>query len=347
MQVKFLNNQIKAQHFRGVPPSEIMVPYPNINSLLESQANFYKDKIFIKIENEEMSYIDFYKKVNQHSNYLNKKKLKKKLFSVSNSNPIFFLIEIFSVWNNGGVVDLDSEIEKKLNFEKIFKDFKPNFSPNKKNKFYDICIKINGRQKNKIFLSHYNLLITAMGMSKNFNSKYENFFIYQYPFKEKLNLILAIILALYLGNSLEFIKKNCEINSKNKTTLFSEQYYSNNKIENIILPHNIKINQKHKNFRIGLFLPEVSGYASINIKKPKIHLENFFSIGKGMNHCELSIFNKNGSIESNNIGELVVRGHNIVQRIEGDDSIENYFKFGWFHTGIKGIKFNNEFFIKL
>ena len=51
MQVKFLNNQIKAQHFRGVPPSEIMVPYPNINSLLESQANFYKDKIFIKIEN--------------------------------------------------------------------------------------------------------------------------------------------------------------------------------------------------------------------------------------------------------------------------------------------------------
>ena len=52
MQVKFLNNQIKAQHFRGVPPSEIMVPYPNINSLLESQANFYKDKIFIKIENE-------------------------------------------------------------------------------------------------------------------------------------------------------------------------------------------------------------------------------------------------------------------------------------------------------
>ena len=90
MQVKFLNNQIKAQHFRGVPPSEIMVPYPNINSLLESQANFYKDKIFIKIENDEMSDINFYKKVNQYSNYLNKKKLKKIYFLYQTLIQFFF-----------------------------------------------------------------------------------------------------------------------------------------------------------------------------------------------------------------------------------------------------------------
>ena len=346
MQIKFLNNQIKAQHFRGVPPSEIMVPYPNINSLLESQANFYRDKIFIKIKNEKISYIDFFKKVNQYSNYLNTKTIKNKFFSVSGSNPIFLLIEIFSVWNNGGIIDLDSEIEQKLNFEKIFKDFEPYFSPNEKNKFYDICIKINSKQKNKIFLSHYNLLVTAMGMSKNFNSKFENFFMYEYPFKEKLNLILAIILTLYLGSSLEFIEKNHEINSNNKITLFAEKYYFNDKIEHIIMPHNIKRNYNNKNFRIGLFLPELSGYASINIKKPKIHLDNFFSIGKGMNHCELSIFNKNGEVKSNNIGELVVRGHNVVQKIEVNNN-ENHFKFGWYHTGLKGIKVNNEFFIQL
>ena len=347
MQIKILNNQIKAQHFRGVPPSEIMVPYPNINSLLESQANFYKNKIFIKIKNEEISYIDFLKKVKQCSNYLIEKKIEKKTFSISESNPIISLIEIFSIWNIGGVIDLDNEKNDDLNFEKIFKNYSTQFSPIQKNKFYDECIQFKNKDKNKIYLSHYNILVTTMGMSKNFNLEIENLFMYEYPFKKKLNLILAITLTLYMGSSFEFIDKNHDFNSNKKITLFTEKYFYNKKIENIILPHNILSIPKKPNFRISLFLSELSGYASMNMKKPKIHLDDFISIGKGMNHSELSIIDKDGIKKSNNIGKLVVRGHNVFQNIYGNLDIENYFKFGWFHTGLKGISIDDEFFIEL
>ena len=105
MQIKFLNNQNKAQHVRGVPPSEIMIPYPNIRSLLESQTNFFKDKIFIIYEDEKISYNDFFKKVNQFSNFLiNNNFDQNNLYSIYSNKPFFFLIELFAIWNIGGKI---------------------------------------------------------------------------------------------------------------------------------------------------------------------------------------------------------------------------------------------------
>ena len=349
MQIKFLNNQNKAQHVRGVPPSEVMVPYPNIRSLLESQANFLKDKIFIIYENDKISYNDFVKKVNQYSNFLIDNNLvKNNSYSISSNKPIFFLIELFAIWNIGGRINLSLKNNMKIDFEKIFKNYNSKFIPIKKNKFYDICMQFQNKNGNTIFLSEYNLLVTAMGISNNFNVNENNLFMYFYPFKNKLNLIFAILSSLYLGSEFQFLNKNHNFNKcKTITTLFIEEFFFSEKIKNIICPHYIFKLIKKTNFKVSFFIPDISGYISINMENPKILMKNFISIGFGMNHCELAIISNKGDIlPDEKIGDLVIRGHNIMEKINGIKNINNYFKYGWFHTGYKGILFKNEIFIQ-
>jgi len=350
MQIEFLNNQNKAQHVRGVPPSEIMVPYPNIRSLLESQANFLNDKIFIIYEDKKISYNEFYIKVNQFSNFLIDNNLSQNnLYSISSDKPIFFLIELFAIWNIGGILNLNFKNNININFEKIFKNYNSKFIPIKKNKFYDICVQFQNKNNHTIFLSEYNLLVTAMGISNNFNVNEKNMFMYFNPFKNKLNLILATLSSLYIGAKFKFLNKEHNFNkSNNITTLFIEKFFFNEKIKNIICPHYICKSRVKNNFKVNFYIPDISGFISINMKNPQILKKNFISIGFGMNHCELAIINNKGDIlNDGKIGELVIRGHNIMQKINGVKNINNYFKYGWFHTGYKGILIKNEIFIQL
>jgi len=349
MQIKFLNNQNKAQHVRGVPPSEIMIPYPNIRSLLESQTNFFKDKIFIIYEDEKISYNDFFKKVNQFSNFLiNNNFDQNNLYSIYSNKPFFFLIELFAIWNIGGKINLSLKNNIRVDFEKIFKNYNSKFIPIKKNKFYDICIQFQNKNGKTIFLSEYNLLITAKGISNNFNENENNLFMYFNPFKNKLNLIFATLSSLYLGAKFKFLNKNHNfIKCNDITTLFIEEFFFSPKIKNIICPHYIFKSTVKTNFKVSFYSSDISGYISINMKNPKILMKNFISIGFGMNHCELAIINNKGNIlPDGKIGELVIRGHNIMEKINGIKNINNYFKYGWFHSGYKGIIVKNEIFIQ-
>ena len=107
-----LNQQTKENIFsahciRGIPQSEIMIPYPNIRSLLESQVLRYSNKTFIVFYSKQgsrikLSYKQFLRKINQGANFLESHGLGySDRIMIRARNDLDTLFRYFAVWMIG------------------------------------------------------------------------------------------------------------------------------------------------------------------------------------------------------------------------------------------------------
>ena len=112
MDYKLTTNIESAQSISGVPSSEIMIPYPSIRSLLDSQVQQYGNRTFLIInENDychQISFIDFFHQVCKCANFLRSQKI---CFGdrvkVNYNGKFRSLIQIFGIWEVGGTVYLN------------------------------------------------------------------------------------------------------------------------------------------------------------------------------------------------------------------------------------------------
>ena len=110
----------------------------------------------------------------------------------------------------------------------------------------------------------------------------------------------------------------------------------------------------------GYFSTECSSFATlIPADMNDSNYRSFFSdstalpIGGGLQTTEADIHDNNGSpVQDREFGELVIRGHTVMQRYVGNESgTDEAFKNGWLHTGREGYKItidenNVKFFLR-
>lgn len=169
-----------AHSVRGIPPSEILTPYPSIRSLLNSQVRRYGDRTFLIAysadgSRHQVSYLDFSRKVFQGANYLKNRGVNfGDRIPVTGSHGFSSLLEIFAIWTLGGVAvlkaDSGEEKENSAEFLDIIGEFDPEFQIGKKSRISDDVLLVYSRtHKGKtegIRLSHYNLLVEAMAVAE-------------------------------------------------------------------------------------------------------------------------------------------------------------------------------------
>ncbi|MFQ6616622.1 MAG: class I adenylate-forming enzyme family protein [Fidelibacterota bacterium] len=165
---------------RGIPPSEILTPFPSIRSLLNSQVRRYGDRIFL-INHQadgnrtELSYEDFSRKVFQGANYLKDQDVQfgDRVAPVS-SRGVSALQEVFAIWTLGAVAVLNPETGEEERdrdrFEELTGDFSQEFRIGRKSRIDDDALLVYARTPEEkvrgIRLTHYDLLVEAMAVAR-------------------------------------------------------------------------------------------------------------------------------------------------------------------------------------
>tara|TARA_B100000315_G_scaffold260929_1_gene327603 strand:- start:17065 stop:18258 length:1194 start_codon:yes stop_codon:yes gene_type:complete len=365
----------------GIPPSEILIPYPSIRSLLNSQARWQGDKTFLITFDEEgkkinTTFIQFYKDVSRTANFLreNNAQFGDRVL-VNLGNDVDSLIQCFSVWMVGaGAVVLPENIpdEKAENFLKsvncktvfptdtpfseLLKNHSDQFEIGKKSKLEDdvlIFVKQTDSGLKGVLLSHYNVLVTAMATADRLKLDGETTLFCGLPLLEVSGILGVVNSALY-GGSPVFLS-----NTKNLTdahilfTNFSElakfaAEQGPNQLKHlnkIVCPNstNTEINSdliatelKSKMF-MGLCLSETSGFSTLGQFKYD-QSQQAITIGSSLRSNELDIHDGAGnSLPENEVGEIVIRGHSVMQGFVNDESAEKEMhQDGWFKTGLVG-----------
>lgn len=225
---KLSNPLFSAHSIRGIPPSEIMIPYPSIRSLLESQVSRYGDKTFVVFysregNKSELTYHQFFTRVSQAANFLKSRGVEYgDRISILACRNINTLIQYFAVWMGAGVSLPLQGKNKKIShffiqqsqasspFPEINSLFIENirgqnseFEIGKKSKLDDdvlIVFKENGRTNWRgIVLSHYNVLVDAMAIANWHGLTDDQTVLCGVQLSDVTGIVGCVMSALYAG----------------------------------------------------------------------------------------------------------------------------------------------------
>ena len=338
-----------AQSIRGVPPSEIMIPYPSIRSLLDSQVRRYGDRTFLIIEDgngrEEVSFTFLFKRVSQCANYLRREKIKfGDTVGITLDEPLAVLIQIFGVWAVGGTVDLrniSSSIfpNDPTEFESALDREADIAAVGKKSKLADDSLRIDNGNNLIVVLSHYNLIVNGMAIAERFKFTDDDILLCPDPVCELLTLSGGVMTALYAGCRILFTKDGSSDNlSKPVHTVFSCTPTPGFEADETVAPHTSFSGVNHSQVTTGFFMPELTGFASFSQASEKV-TENLIPIGTPLHLCEMTILDKSGEeLPNGEPGQIAVRGHNVMKGYFNDKRAnKKAFAHGWFNTGLTGL----------
>lgn len=340
---KNLHSNIEsAQSIRGVPSSEIMVPYPSIRSLLNSQVQRYGDQTFLCIRDNgnyrKISFNTFLEQVYRCANFLRREKVKfGDRVSVTYKEEYRSLIQVFGIWEVGGTVYLDEvksvfPMETHL-FDDALKEESPTTKIGKKSKLADECLIVRNNEGRHVILSHYNLIVNGMAIAERFHFNDHDILGCTEPISDVLNLTGTVMTALYTG---------CRVNLGNFQSVRGLFSYSNSrsiKAKTLIKPHT---SFKEKFGISGFFMPELTGFASFQSEDGKL-FDGMIPIGTPLHICEMAVIDHEGnSLKIGDYGELGVRGHNVMKGYAADHEANRaVFSHGWFHTGWTAVSQKN------
>lgn len=109
MKVQRHGNIFLAHCVHGIPPEEIMIPYPSIRSLFESQVLRHKEKTFVvfhssRKERSQLTYSQVYARMGQAANYLEAQDLSYgNRIALPVRNDVNALLLYFASWTVGAV----------------------------------------------------------------------------------------------------------------------------------------------------------------------------------------------------------------------------------------------------
>ena len=346
---KLQANRESAQSIRGVPPSEIMIPYPSIRSLLDSQVRRYGDRTFLIIEDgngrEEVSFTFLFKRVSQCANYLRREKIKfGDTVGITLDEPLAVLIQIFGVWAVGGTVDLrniSSSIfpSDPTAFESALDGEADIAAVGKKSKLSDDSLRIDNGNNLIVVLSHYNLIANGMAIAERFKFTDDNILLCPEPVCELLTLSGGVMTALYAGCRILFTKVGSSDNlSEPVHTAFSSTPTPGFETDETVVPHTSFSKVNHSQVATGFFMPELTGFASFSQASEKV-TENLIPIGTPLHLCEMTILDKSGEeLPNGEPGQIAVRGHNVMKGyFNNKKANKKAFAHGWFNTGLTGL----------
>ena len=352
---KLQANRELAQSIRGVPPSEIMIPYPSIRSLLDSQVRRYGDRTFLIIEDEngreEVSFTFLLKRVSQCANYLRRGKIKfGDTVGITLDEPLAVLIQIFGIWAVGGIVDLKNMSSSIFSsdpteFESALDEEADTAAVGKKSKLADDSLRIDNGNDLTVALSHYNLIANGMAIAERFNFSDNDILLCPNPVCELLTLSGGVMTALYTGCRILFTKDGSTDNlSELVHTAFSRTPQLGCEADKIVVPHTSFSEVNHSQVTTGFFMPELTGFASFSQASEKV-TENLIPIGTPLHLCEMTILDKSGEeLLNGEPGQIAVRGHNVMKGyFNNKKANRKAFEHGWFDTGLTGLsKINPE-----
>jgi len=338
-----------AQSIRGVPPSEIMIPYPSIRSLLDSQVRRYGDRTFLIIEDgngrEEVSFTFLFKRVSQCANYLRREKIKfGDTVGITLDEPLAVLIQILGVWAVGGTVDLrniSSSIfpNDPTEFESALDGEADIAAVGKKSKLADDSLRIDNGNNLIVVLSHYNLIVNGMAIAERFKFTDDDILLCPDPVCELLTLSGGVMTALYAGCRILFTKDGSSGNlSEPVHTAFSCTPTPGFEADETVAPHTSFSGVNHSQVTTGFFMPELTGFASFSQASEKV-TENLIPIGTPLHLCEMTILDKSGEeLPNGEPGQIAVRGHNVMKGyFNNKKANKKAFAHGWFNTGLTGL----------
>ena len=349
MDEKLQANRESAQSIRGVPPSEIMIPYPSIRSLLDSQVRRYGDRTFLIIEDgngrEEVSFTFLFKRVSQCANYLRREKIKfGDTVGITLDEPLAVLIQIFGVWAGGGTVDLrniSSSIfpNDPTEFESALDGEADIAAVGKKSKLADDSLRIDNGNNLIVVLSHYNLIVNGMAIAERLKFTDDDILLCPEPVCELLTLSGGVMTALYAGCRILFTKDGSSGNlSEPVHTAFSCTLTPGFEADETVAPHTSFSGVNHSQVTTGFFMPELTGFASFSQASEKV-TENLIPIGTPLHLCEMTILDKSGEeLPNREPGQIAVRGHNVMKGyFNNKKANKKAFAHGWFNTGLTGL----------
>ena len=341
---KLQANRESAQSIRGVPPSEIMIPYPSIRSLLDSQVRRYGDRTFLIIEDgngrEEVSFTFLFKRVSQCANYLRREKIKfGDTVGITLDEPLAVLIQIFGVWAVGGTVDvrnISSSIfpNDPTEFERALDGEADIAAVGKKSKLADDSLRIDNGNNLIVVLSHYNLIVNGMAIAERFKFTDDDILLCPDPVCELLTLSGGVMTALYAGCRILFTKDGSSGNlSEPVHTAFSCTPTPGFEADETVAPHTSFSGVNHSQVTTGFFMPELTGFASFSQASEKV-TKNLIPIGTPLHLCEMTILDKSGKeLPNGEPGQIAVRGHNVMKGYFKDrEADRKAFAHGWFNT---------------
>ena len=212
----------------GIPPSEILIPYPSIRSLLDSQARWQGDKTFLITFNEEGKRIDtsfgqFFEDVSRTANFLRENNVQfGDRVLVNLENNVDSLIQCFSIWMVGASAvvfpenlrgDKAEKFLKSVNcktvfptdppFSELLKNQPDQFEIGKKSKLEDdilIFVKQADSGLKGVLLTHYNVLVTAMATADRLKLDGETTLYCGLPLWDVSGILGVVISAIYGGS---------------------------------------------------------------------------------------------------------------------------------------------------
>ncbi len=202
----------RAQSIGNVEPIEYMVPYPNTNSLIEGQnIKFSKQLLF---QEPKITNIDFYRLIQQTSNWLDSLNIKpKERVVLPDLGSPQTEILLYGIWRLGASAILSKPNDIKNNtlvfkgshvisddidlFNKI-SIFSEQFHP-KHNALLNEEALINYIGGDSIKLSHYNLLVNTNGTKQLLKINSRNRFFCDLKPIDSSWVVLKVLLPIYCG----------------------------------------------------------------------------------------------------------------------------------------------------
>ena len=219
---------IPAQCLRGIPPSEIMVPYPSIRSLLDSQMRWHGDKPFIieldsKGNRRVLSFNRLFNKSSQGANFLKSAGISfGDHVAINPQNTIQTLIQFFSTWmigataviNQKELIIANQSVHQFSEAEKVFPDelremepllsqYSEDYQLERKSKLDDEVMIVGKLDRNgeliAVTLTHYNILVNSMAIADWLKLETGSLLTCDIPLSEVSGIVGCIMSALYTG----------------------------------------------------------------------------------------------------------------------------------------------------
>ncbi len=249
----------------------------------------------------------------------------------------------------------------------------PEYKLRQKAKLSDDMIIFAEQNDRIIALSHNNVLSGALSNSLHMDLSQENVVVCPVPIGESFGFIAGLLTAAYAGATLAL----CEPEPKQMVKIASEtgarwMLVNSSLLRELIdhaneyrslLPDGLQFISPAEGLTSEIVLQIldhlccqiITGYYSIECSSfatlTPANLDNtdykslfadstVLPIGSGLQTSEADIHDNNGSpVPDGEDGNLVIRGHTVMQRYEGDESgTDKIFKGGWLHTGREGYR---------
>ena len=271
-------------------------------------------------------------------------------------------------------------------FIKRIKQQSTDYELRQKAKLSDDMIYFTAQNDRTIALSHNNVLSGALSNSLHLNISEEDVIVCPMPMGDSFGFIAGLVTATYAGG----IFAPCESEPMEMCTLAAKTnarwMLANNSLLSKLLddvdeyrpqlPDDLQfiapadglssdmvlnvLNRLGCQTITGYFSTECSSFATLTpADLNDSEYRSLFAdstvlpIGGGLQTTEAYIHDAKGSpVQDRKLGELVIRGHTVMQRyVEDESGTGTAFRNGWLHTGRKGFKItldenNVKFFLK-